>query len=74
MKMVTSAPPVPAHYKICYLVFDVGGIQSRLLERFRDVDNAYEFSENKAVELGRKCLVREASVESHLKLIDERYS
>lgn len=59
-------------WKVCYPVFDVGGPESRLLERFRDLENAHRFAESKQKELGRLCVVGQASVASEVRLIDER--
>lgn len=58
-------------WKGCFLVFDPGVVEHRLLERFRDLSNAHEFAEKKTAELGRQCIVRDASVGSDVKLVDE---
>lgn len=71
MRLIDKPVPASVLYKACYLVFDMAPF-AVLLERFRDPGNAHEFSESKALELGRRCIVREASVASHVKLVDEK--
>lgn len=68
---LVSQPTAPG-FKGCYTVFDVGGPESRLLERFRDLENAAKFAEAKVKELGRRCVVGQASVSSDVRLIDEK--